>query len=77
MNVPSRKDILTGNRKKATPLTSGIQYWGVRGLVRLIALAKFITVGQEISPKTPNIAYPVSLCPILERHKQTTIDNEI
>jgi hypothetical protein len=24
----------------------------VRGLVKLIALAKFLTVGQEISPKT-------------------------
>ena len=48
------------------PLTSGIQYWGVNLLVKLIALAKFITVGQEITPKTPNIAYPVSLWPSLK-----------
>ena len=32
----------------------------VNKLVKLIALAKYLTGGQEISPKIPNIAYPVS-----------------
>ena len=55
MNHSSQWNLIMLRFLQKRPLTSGIQYWGIYLLIKLIAPAKFVTGGQDISPKTPTL----------------------